>query len=188
VEDKNYLSAAISLFNLSAMELFKSITTFIFDVDGVLTDGTILVLENGVQARRMSIKDGYALQLAVKKGYRLLVISGAASSPVVDRLNKLGVTDIHMGIADKKAYVKNFIANKNLTAEQVLFMGDDMPDLGPMSIVGLPVCPADAVTEIKEIVKYISPLNGGYGCVRDVIEKVLKLRNDWQPADEITSR
>jgi 3-deoxy-D-manno-octulosonate 8-phosphate phosphatase (KDO 8-P phosphatase) len=169
-------------------DLFKNITTFIFDVDGVLTDGTVLVLENGVQARRMNIKDGYALQLAVKKGYRLLVISGAAASPVVDRLNKLGITDIHMGVTDKKTFIKNFITNKNLAPDQVLFMGDDIPDLPAMSIVGLPVCPADAVMEIKEAAKYVSPANGGYGCVRDVIEKVLKLKNDWQHTSDITSR
>lgn len=169
-------------------DFFKNITTFIFDVDGVLTDGTVLVLENGLQARRMNIKDGYALQLAVKKGYRLLVISGAAASPVVDRLNKLGITDIHMGVADKKTFIKNFITNKNLSTDQVLFMGDDMPDLSAMSIVGLPVCPADAVMEIKEAAKYVSPVNGGYGCVRDVIEKVLKLKNDWQHTTDIASR
>jgi 3-deoxy-D-manno-octulosonate 8-phosphate phosphatase (KDO 8-P phosphatase) len=170
------------------MDLFKNITTFIFDVDGVLTDGTVLVLENGLQARRMSIKDGYALQLAIKKGYRLLVISGAAASPVIDRLNKLGITDIHMGLSDKKAFIKNFISNKNLSADQVLFMGDDIPDLSAMSVVGLPVCPADAVMEIKEVSKYISPLNGGCGCVRDVIEKVLKLKGDWQHTVDIASR
>lgn len=167
---------------------FKNITTFIFDVDGVLTDGTVLILENGLQARRMSIKDGYALQLAVKKHYRILVISGAASSPVVDRLNKLGITDVHMGITDKKKFVNNFIANHNLTTDQVLFMGDDMPDLPAMSVVGLPVCPADAVPEIKAISKYISPLNGGYGCVRDVIEQVLKSRGNWEHTEDIASR
>ena len=167
---------------------FKNITTFIFDVDGVLTDGTVLVLENGLQARRMSIKDGYALQLAIKKGYRILVISGAASSPVIDRLNKLGITDVHMGVTNKQKFVKIFIANHNLTTAQVLFMGDDMPDLPAMSVVGLPVCPADAVTEIKEVSKYISPLNGGHGCVRDVIEQVLKSRGNWEHTEDIASR
>jgi 3-deoxy-D-manno-octulosonate 8-phosphate phosphatase (KDO 8-P phosphatase) len=169
-------------------DLFKDITTFIFDVDGVLTDGTVLILEDEVQARRMSIKDGYALQLAVKKNYHILVISGAASSPVVNRLNKLGILDIHMGVTDKKAFVKNFIANNNLTIGQVLFMGDDMPDLPVMPLVGLPTCPADAVEEIKAASKYISPMSGGYGCVRDVIEKVLKAKDDWQHIDNITSR
>jgi len=170
------------------MDLFKNITTFIFDVDGVLTDGTVLVLENGLQARRMNIKDGYALQLAIKKRYRILIISGAASSPVVDRLNKLGITEVHMGVTDKKSFVKNFIANHNLTTEQVLFMGDDMPDLSAMSMVGLPACPADAAPEIREVAKYVSPFSGGYGCVRDVIEKVLKERGHWEHTEDIASR
>jgi len=169
-------------------ELFKNITTFIFDVDGVLTDGTVLVLENGLQARRMSIKDGYALQLAVKKGYHLLVISGAAASPVVDRLNKLGITHVHMGVRDKKALVEEFATTNRLGPDQLLFMGDDIPDLEAMTIVGLPVCPADAATEIRDISKYISPFNGGYGCVRDVIEKVLRQRNDWHHSEGVTSR
>jgi 3-deoxy-D-manno-octulosonate 8-phosphate phosphatase (KDO 8-P phosphatase) len=173
---------------MSNLDQFKNITTFIFDVDGVLTDGTVLVLENGLQARRMSIKDGYALQLAIKKGYRLLVISGAAVSPVVDRLQKLGITEIHMGVIHKKDFIKDFIAKHNLTAVEVLFMGDDMPDLPAMSVVGVPVCPADAAAEIKEVSKYVSPFNGGYGCVRDVIEKVMKQRGHWEHTEDIASR
>jgi 3-deoxy-D-manno-octulosonate 8-phosphate phosphatase (KDO 8-P phosphatase) len=173
---------------MSTSDLFKNITAFILDVDGVLTDGTVLVLENGLQARRMSIRDGYALQLAKKKGYHVLVISGAASSPVVDRLHKLGIKDVHMGVDDKKSMVESFVASANLQPEQVLFMGDDMPDLDAMLVVGLPVCPADAVAEIREISKYISPVNGGYGCVRDVIEKVMKLKNDWYHEKSVASR
>ena len=173
---------------LNSMDLFKNITTFIFDVDGVLTDGTVLVLENGLQARHMSIRDGYALQLAIKKGYRVLIVSGAAASPVIDRLNKLGIKDVHMGVVDKRFFVETFIANNNLTAAEIIFMGDDIPDLSGMSVVGLPACPADAAIEIREISKYISPVNGGYGCVRDVIEKVLKLRGDWQHVENIASR
>ena len=173
---------------MNISELFKNITTFIFDVDGVLTDGTVLVLEDGLQARRMSIKDGYALQLAVKKGYRILILSGAIASAVIDRLNKLGITDVHLGIADKKGFVETYIANNNLIAEQVLFMGDDMPDLPVMSVVGLPACPVDAVTEIREISKYISTFSGGNGCVRDVIEKIMKSQGNWQHTDDIASR
>ena len=169
-------------------ELFKGITTFIFDVDGVLTDGTVLVLENGLQARRMSIRDGYALQLAVKKGYRMLVISGAAASPVIDRLNKLGISDVHMGVRDKKSFIEKFAAANHLQAGEILFMGDDIPDLEAMSVVGLPVCPSDAATEIIAAAKYISPFNGGYGCVRDVIEQVLRQKNDWHHNEDVTSR
>ena len=173
---------------MNILDRFKKITTFIFDMDGVLTDGTVLVLENGLQARHMSIKDGYALQLAVKKRYRLLVVSGANSSPVTDRLNKLGITEVHMAVANKKTFVEEYMADKNLQAEEILFMGDDMPDYSVMSMVGLPVCPSDAVTEIRAISKYISPATGGNGCVRDVIEQVLKLNDDWHHQEDIASK
>lgn len=166
----------------------KKITTFILDVDGVLTDGTILVLENGLQARRMSVRDGYALQLAVKRGYSVLVISGAAASPVVDRLNKLGIADVYMGVHDKRAIVEKYAKEKGVQREELLFMGDDMPDLEVMQSVGLPVCPADAATEIKEISAYVTSLKGGEGCVREIIEMVMKLRGNWLHAEDVTSR
>ncbi len=158
---------------------FKHITTFVFDVDGVLTDGNLLVLPGGVMARSMNIKDGYALQLAVKKGYRVLVISGGNSPEVKERLEKLGVTNVWMQVTDKPAVLKEYMQQQQLAAESVLFMGDDIPDLQVIQLAGLPCCPADAVQEIKEKSVYISHLTGGTGCVRDVIEKVLKLRGDW---------
>ena len=167
---------------------FKKITTFIFDVDGVLTDGTVLLLENGVQARRMSIKDGFALQLAVKKGYRIVVVSGADSPLVTARLNKLGVTAVHMSVLNKKGFIEKLMTTEGLQAEEVLFMGDDMPDLPAMSVVGLPVCPADAASEIRGIAKYISPATGGNGCVRDVLEIALKTNNHWEFREDIASR
>jgi 3-deoxy-D-manno-octulosonate 8-phosphate phosphatase (KDO 8-P phosphatase) len=173
---------------MNILDRFKKITTFIFDMDGVLTDGNVLVLENGVQARRMSIRDGYALQLAVKKGYRLLVVSGANSLPVTDRLNKLGINEVYMSVANKKALVEKYIADNNLGAEQILYMGDDIPDYSVMSMVGLPVCPADAVAEIRAISKYISPATGGNGCVRDVIEQVLKLNDHWHHEADVASK
>ena len=173
---------------MNVLELFKPITTFIFDVDGVLTDGTVLVLDGGLQARRMNIKDGFALQMAVKNGYRVLVISGGNSPQVIQRLDKLGITDVHMSVLDKKTFVSDYISKHMLPKEQVLYMGDDLPDLPAMSVVGLPCCPADAVMEIKEAVQYISPLNGGFACVRDVIEKVLKLNDHWNYRVDVTSR
>jgi len=169
-------------------DFFKKITTFIFDIDGVLTDGTVLVLENGLQARRMSIRDGYALQLAIKKGYRLLVISGANASPVTERLNKLGIKEVHMTVLDKKEFVEKYMAVNKLGVDEVLYMGDDLPDQDVMSMVGLPVCPADAAGEIRAISKYISPSTGGNGCVRDVIEKVLKSNDDWYHQADVASR
>ena len=173
---------------MNVLELFKPITTFIFDVDGVLTDGIVLVLDGGLQARRMNIKDGFALQMAVKNGYRVLVISGGNSPQVIQRLDKLGIPDVHMSVLDKKTFVSDYISKNMLTKEQVLYMGDDLPDLPAMSVVGLPCCPADAVMEIKEAVQYISPLNGGFACVRDVIEKVLKLNDHWNYRVDVTSR
>lgn len=172
----------------NVLELFKKITTFIFDVDGVLTDGTVLVLDGGLQARRMNIKDGFALQMAIKNGYRMLVISGGNSPQVIQRLDKLGVTDVHMSVLDKKAFVADYMNKNMLPKEQVLYMGDDLPDLPVMTIVGLPCCPADAVQEIKQAVQYISHLSGGAACVRDVIEKVLKLNDQWQYRVDVTSR
>ena len=172
----------------NVLSLFKKITTFIFDMDGVLTDGSVLILENGLLARKMSIKDGYSLQLAVKNGYRIVVMSGAQSSPVTDRLNKLGITDVFMSITDKKMFVEKFMADHKLSADEILFMGDDIPDLEAMSLVGLSACPADAVAEIKTIVKYISPIAGGNGCVRDVIEQVLKLNGHWHHQKDVASK
>ncbi|MES2004128.1 MAG: HAD-IIIA family hydrolase [Bacteroidota bacterium] len=161
------------------LEKFNHITTFVFDVDGVLTDGTLLVLPNGVMARRMSIRDGYALQLAVKKGYHVAIISGGNSPEVVDRLQKLGITDLWMGVEDKAAVLKQLMEKYRLAKEVVLYMGDDIPDLQVMKLAGLPCCPSDAAQEIKEIAVYISHLKGGEGCGRDVIEKVMRLRGNW---------
>jgi 3-deoxy-D-manno-octulosonate 8-phosphate phosphatase (KDO 8-P phosphatase) len=173
---------------MNILELFQKITTFIFDVDGVLTDGTVIVMENGVQARRMHIKDGFALQMAVKNGYRVLVFSGGSSPQVVQRLHKLGIDDVHMSVLDKKEFVLEYMARHEIKTEQVLYMGDDLPDMPAMSIVGLACCPADAVNEVRDAVQYISPLEGGRACVRDVIEKVLKLNDHWHYRLDVTSR
>lgn len=168
--------------------LFRIIKTFIFDIDGVLTDGSVLVLENGLQARRMSIKDGFALQLAIKTGYRVVAVSGSSPSPVIDRLNKLGISEVHMLVLDKKTFVNSYIEKNRLGRKEVLYMGDDLPDLPVMPIVGLGACPADAVPEIKNAASYVSPVNGGYGCVRDVIEKVLRLNDHWHFRTDVASR
>jgi 3-deoxy-D-manno-octulosonate 8-phosphate phosphatase (KDO 8-P phosphatase) len=173
---------------MNILEHFKKISTFIFDIDGVLTDGTVLVLDGGIQARRMHIKDGFALQMAVKQGYKVLIVSGSNSPQVLGRLEKLGIHDVHMAVANKKNFIEDYILQQNLKKEEILYMADDLPDLPAMSVVGLPCCPADAVNEIKQAVKYISPLNGGYACVRDVIEKVLKLNDHWEYREDVASR
>ena len=157
----------------------QDIRAFIFDVDGVLTDGTVHVTESGEQLRKFNIKDGYALQLAVKRGYQIAIISGARSKGVISRLEGLGTTNIHVGTEDKIKTYTDFLTQYSLSSDQVLYMGDDIPDLPVMQKVGLPVCPADAVEEIKAVSMYISPKTGGLGCVRDVIEKVLKVQNKW---------
>ncbi len=167
---------------------FREIKAFVLDVDGVLTDGMLLLLDDGQMCRRMNIKDGYAIQLAVKKGYHVLVISGGSSDAVKLRLQKLGVSAIHMQVTDKQQLLKRYVASNGLAWNEVLYMGDDIPDLAPMKLAGLPCCPADAVAEIRELSAYISPVNGGYGCVRDVIEKVLKLNGHWKHDSEVASR
>lgn len=173
---------------MNILALFKPISTFVFDVDGVLTDGTVQLLPNGDQSRRMNIKDGYALQLAVKKGYRVVIISGGKSESVVSRLQGLGIKDIYTGVLDKQEKLQDYAFENDLKWEEILFMGDDIPDYRAMQLVGLPVCPADAALEIKSICRYVSPVNGGFGCVREVIEKVLKLNDHWMMDEEIASR
>lgn len=173
---------------MNILTAFKKITTFVFDIDGVLTDGTVLVLPNGVQARRMHIKDGFALQMALKNGYRVKIISGGNSPEVLDRLNKLGVSDVHMSVLDKGTLLQEWMKAENLKKESVLYMGDDLPDLPALGVVGLPACPADAADEVKKTAIYISPLKGGDACVREVIEKVLRMNGQWEYRVDVASR
>jgi len=173
---------------MSVLKLFKPITTFVFDVDGVLTDGTILVFDNGDQVRRMNIKDGYALRLAIKKGYRIAVISGANGTGVKVRLNKLGIDDVFLLVENKVECMIEYMQKHQLDWKEILFMGDDIPDYDVMKRVGLSCAPSDAVGSIKDIAKYISTLEGGKGCVRDVIEKVLKLNGHWDLDTNIASK
>ena len=173
---------------MTILDQFKKITTFVFDVDGVLTDGTIYVFDNGEQVRSMNIKDGFALQLAIRKGYHILVISGGNSPAVISRLKKLGINDVFMSVLDKRATLLQFIKEKSIPAEEVLFMGDDIPDYMAMQEAGLKCCPADAAPELKKIADYISVKEGGKGCVRDVIERVLKLNGHWELDTDVPSR
>ncbi len=172
---------------MSVPKQFKKVRTFIFDVDGVLTDGTVQVFETGEQVRRMHTKDGYALQLAVKKGYGVVVISGGNSEGVRKRLHSLGIRDIYLKVEDKMEIVEEFI-RKGMNKEEILYMGDDIPDYAIMKKVGLACAPADAVPDIKHISIYISNYAGGQGCVRDVIEKVLRLNGDWDLDTSLASK
>ena len=157
----------------------QDITTFVFDVDGVLTDGTILLTSEGQQLRRMSIVDGYALKTAVDKGYHICIISGGSNPGVKERLNGLGVNDIYLGVRDKTEPFAEFLELHGVKKEQVVYMGDDVPDIPAMHMAVLPACPQNAVPEVKAISKYVSHKKGGEGCVRDIIEQVLKVRGDW---------
>jgi 3-deoxy-D-manno-octulosonate 8-phosphate phosphatase (KDO 8-P phosphatase) len=173
---------------MNILEKFHSVKTFVFDVDGVLTNGSVLLLENGLQARQMNIKDGLGLQMAIKNGYRVIILSGASSEPVINRFKYLGIEEAHLGVADKLKFLQHFMENNDLNWNEILFMGDDLPDVAVLEKAGLSCCPADAVSEVKEVSHYISPFNGGMGCVRDVIEKVLKINNHWNYQASITSR
>ena len=157
----------------------KEIKAFVFDMDGVLTDGTMLLMPNGEMVRRMNMKDGYAMQLAIKKGFEMAIISGGFSAPAIDRFKKLGIPHIYLGADDKMVCYEEFLLITGLNDGQVMYMGDDLPDYEVMQRVGLPVCPNDAASEIKKISKYISDKKGGDGCVRDIIEQTLKMQNLW---------
>ncbi len=163
----------------SYKEYLSDISTFVFDVDGVLTDGTILVNTEGEMLRTMNIKDGFALKTAVDNHFNVCIISGGTNEGVRKRLAGLGIKDIHLGAHHKTELLNEYFASKNVKAENVLYMGDDIPDLAAMKLVGLPTCPQDAVPEIKQISKYISHKKGGKGAVRDVIEQVLKVQGNW---------
>ncbi len=157
----------------------KHITTFIFDVDGVLTDGLVLVTTEGELLRKMNVQDGYSIKTAIQKGYRICIISGGTNEGVTKRLKGLGVEDVYLGSHDKEEILARYMDQHAIDPEEVLYMGDDIPDIPAMQKAGLPCAPQNATPEVKAISKYISHKKGGEGCVRDVIEQVLKVRGDW---------
>ena len=150
-----------------------------FDVDGVLSPSTIPMSEDGTPCRLLNVKDGYAIQLAVKKGLRLAVISGGRSEAVELRYRSLGVKDIYMGAAFKLPLFEQWLTDAGFDTSEVIFVGDDIPDLHAMRAAGLSVAPADAASQVKEIATYVSPYNGGYGVARDIIEQVLTAQGLW---------
>ncbi|MFI2743231.1 KdsC family phosphatase [Zhouia sp. PK063] len=164
----------------SYKEYLENITTFVFDVDGVLTDGSIMLTTDGQMLRNMNTKDGYAMKTAIQKGFNICIISGGTNEGVRERLRGLGITDIYLGAHHKVDQIDEYFDIYNIKAENVLYMGDDIPDIPPMQMVGLPCCPQDAAPEVKSVSKYVSHKKGGQGCVRDVIEQVLKVQGKWQ--------
>ncbi len=163
----------------SYKEYLNQITTFIFDVDGVLTDGTVTITTSGEMLRTMNIKDGYALKTAVMKGYNVCIISGGTNEGVRKRLEGLSITDIYLGAHHKVEQLDEYLAKKNIQLENVLYMGDDIPDVPVLKRVGLSCCPQDAAYEVLEICDYISHVDGGKGAVRDVISQVMKVQGKW---------
>lgn len=163
----------------SYKELMNDITTFIFDIDGVLTDSSVHITPTGEMLRIMNIRDGFAMKAAIESGYHVCVISGGSNEGVRIRLKNLGITDIYLGTPDKVETFKEYCDIYSINPEQVLYMGDDIPDYHVMKLVGLPTCPQDSSPEIKAISKYISHKNGGKGAAREVIEQVMKVQRKW---------
>ncbi len=160
-------------------QLLADIDTFVFDVDGVMTNGIVLLSPDGEMLRSMHVRDGYALQLAVRKGYRIIIITGGSCETVRKRFLLLGVKDIHLGVGNKLQVFDEIVETDKLDPSTMLYMGDDIPDYAVMKKVGVAACPADAAEEIKAVSAYISSYEGGRGCVRDVIEQVMKVHGCW---------
>ena len=168
---------------MSYKKKLSQITTFIFDVDGVLTDGNVILESSGEMVRTMHTRDGYALQHAVKKGYHIVIISGGSSLMVKKRLEGLGVKYIFLGKDQKLPVLNEHLKKHNISLNQVLYMGDDIPDLPCLRMVGISSCPKDASVEVREVCDYISHINGGKGCVRDVLEQTMRIQNKWMDDD-----
>jgi 3-deoxy-D-manno-octulosonate 8-phosphate phosphatase (KDO 8-P phosphatase) len=159
--------------------LLNKVDTFIFDYDGVMTDGKVILQHEGQPLRSANVKDGYVLQLIVKLGYNVVIISGGMSQSMENRLEMLGIKDVFLGTKNKEKVLEKYLKDKNINPKHVVYMGDDIPDYHVMKMVGIPVCPADAAEEIKDISIFISDKKGGEGCVRDIVEQVLKIQGKW---------
>jgi len=167
--------------------LLNQIKAFVFDVDGVLTDGKILITSEGEMLRQMDTKDGYALKYALNKGFRVGIITGGINQGVKERLELLGVDKVYLGMHEKEQAFEDFIKNYDLKADEVLYMGDDIPDIAVMQKVGVAACPQDAVTDVKKIVHYVSHKKGGDGCVREILEQVLRVQGKWMTPENTKS-
>jgi len=157
----------------------KKITTFCLDVDGVLTNSNLIIADDGKLWRTMNARDGMGLVIAKRAGFNLCIISGGRNEKVADRLKGLGINHVYLGAFNKVQVLGEYVAEQKLTYEEILFMGDDLNDYEVIQKVGLAACPANAAVEIKSVAHYISHQKGGEGCVRDIIEKVLRLNDKW---------
>lgn len=169
------------------LQKFAQIRVVVLDVDGVLTDGAVLVTESGEQLRQFFVKDGYAMQLAIKSDLPIWIISGGKSESVRSRLVGLGVREIHINVSDKQKTLRKLMSTYGVEWTDILYVGDDIPDYGVMRSAGIAACPVDAAEEIKAISQYVSPFSGGRGVVRDILEKVLKLQGKWNVESTIKS-
>jgi 3-deoxy-D-manno-octulosonate 8-phosphate phosphatase (KDO 8-P phosphatase) len=167
------------MYKPSVYDSFFKIRAIVLDIDGVCTDNTILVTDHGEFLRSMNVRDGLAIKKAIQAGFQLAVISGGRSQGTHKRFQLLGITEIHLGIEHKIAVLENLLAKWNLKMEQVAYMGDDLTDVEILSKVGLAACPKDSVPEVLKVSHYISPLDGGKACVRDLIEKILQAQGTW---------
>lgn len=165
-------------------QALSGVKAFAFDVDGVLSSNCVPLNPNGEPMRMINIKDGYALHFACKLGIPIAIITGGKSEAVRLRFEDLGVKEVYLGSSIKTVDFKKFLENNHLKAEEVVYMGDDIPDYEVMQMTGLAVCPADAAPEIKAIADYVSDKKGGEGCGRDIIEQVLKAQNRWMHNQE----
>ena len=164
------------------MNIFKQlhdVTTFILDIDGVMTDGKLYLTPAGEFLRTFSVKDGFAMKVAAARGYQMWICSGGHTAGAEDRFRAFGISEVHMRVKDKTATLQKLQEKHQLSRESMLYLGDDIPDIGAMQMCGLSCCPQDAAAEVKQIASYVSPRNGGEGVVRDVIEMVLKAKGDW---------
>lgn len=160
-------------------EDIANVKAMVFDIDGVFTDGSITPIPGDDFLRSYYAKDGYAVAYAVRRGYKVFVITGGRGELLRARLHYMGVTELHVEVSDKIKVLRDIIERNDLDPECVLYMGDDIPDLECMREVGMPVCPADAASEIIEVSRYVSEYEGGRGCVRDIVEQVLRSQENW---------
>lgn len=165
--------------SVALLDKWAKVKAFVFDIDGVFTDGLIYLVKGDLMARTINIKDGYALQMALRQGYPIAVISGGGAQNVRERLQSLGVKDIYMRVANKLEVLSEWCLENDLQFADCLYMGDDVPDLECMRSVGLATCPNNACCDILQVAHFISNYQGGYGCVREVIERVMKVQKKW---------
>ncbi len=167
---------------ISYKERLEKITTIVLDVDGVMTNGEVYFLNDSV-VRALNSKDGYALQYAAKKGFKFFVITGGTSTNIKESIQGLGATEVYLGSSKKRQVYEGLKLKYNLTDEEIAYMGDDIPDIPVLKLVGFSACPQDAAIEVKENVHYQSPINGGKGCVRDIVEQIMRVQGKWYNDD-----